>query len=1501
MSTRSLGFKLEVLGNSATLNNLNQVKSKLDEVTAKIKELKKNKIGFSLDKKDLSDFLKALDKINTAKLSPAAIKQIEAFQKEIVKLKTDLEAANKKMAELQGPKISDESIKQGDNILKQLANSAKVAMVSLKDFRQVFDHLSTEDAQALLQKTEAIGLRLKEISKQKINIRADVQLTDPQKIELLAQLTAEEKALKGAVKEINTEIDNQTKSFEKIRANVPTDSIVALRQELIDLKKEYFNLSEAERNSAKGTEIQNKLVKVHGIVSEAEQSVGVFTRNVGNYKDAVLGLIPSLERLSAEGVIAQKDLINIFKGDLHSQFDTLQAEINTLAADYKKLGNEVENAGEKARLINELTVKTKQLENVSSQLHTTSNNFTRLGGSLLRVSDIITGGLIGGGILATISQLQAFGASSVQEFTQAEVAISKVNQQLKQTGNAAGLSGERLKQVSNELEVITGIDGDQILNDVTSSLLKFTNISGGIFERTQKLAIDLAQTLGGDLSGAANLLGKALSDPEKAIGRLAKQGVILDSATEKNLKQALKTNDTYKAQTIIIESLEKRFSGLGAAIQGSQLEQLRSLTVAWNNFKESIGRGIVGALNNVLTFIDDIRLGVNQFNNSTIELERGLLKYTDAVEKESTAIKSSFAILNDDNNSRKVKNQTISELVAKYPGLIDAIELEYASTERRKELEIELTNTVKQQIKERLKAQTLEAIETQKIQKALEVARVQSGQLTTGEQLAAGLSGRDSFIKNRSNQLTNDIKDLDKQGKILLQSFDNADKIINTALGITDNNIKKDTTNRNKAIAYYQKTLDQARSLAQNPNFSNEIRKQADDIAYNFENLNSKFLSSADNLENNNLLISKAQNEIKKLNKLTSVLPGDFAGNLTNDAKKTLEEQLKRIQDLDAQIKQAQADVITNEFQRKIAEVTAKADNEITALIAKNDKFKQDATTKLATGTTLNDKDKEELKKTNELIKLIQTNAEKAKNAIIQEQNEASRLALQQLKQSQAELFELTKQNISNAAQFDLENLKQTRDNQLTELKLGYDKDVSNLDEALAKKEISQKAYNKRVNDLELNFAKSSEKIVLDSSDSIINAIKKARLELDALTNARFEAQKLSLDNENANSRNNIISGTNPQLQIPLLIQQYQNYKANLNKINQDKISELEKNGQAEITAINQIESEKINITSTSAKKQSDNVKSSLKGTFKLTEDQLKDLKQKSIDLLQSATQTIFQINNLNAEKSYNLEVDRINKLYAKRIDAAKGNAIEQHKIEEERDRKLKALEKQQSERKKRAAISQAFIDGALGSLATLKLGLPQALPFLALAAAETALQIALIKRQSFAKGAYFNKGGQGGFTGAGQAPPDETGERPIGTGILHENEYIATRKQTSKDRLMWDIINKDRVRTNAGAKSTLDQDLYNHLTLKGIVHNLPLPQKKLTETFIPMLVGPSYYMKERPIKFSDESIDKMAEVIANKVAEKTGISTEAGTYKGMIKAAEIKERNKRIKLKSQI
>ena len=67
-------------------------------------------------------------------------------------------------------------------------------------------------------------------------------------------------------------------------------SLVQLRARLASLTQEYDNLSKAERSSAHGTELKNKINSVTTELKEAEIATQRFYRNVGNYKEAANSL-----------------------------------------------------------------------------------------------------------------------------------------------------------------------------------------------------------------------------------------------------------------------------------------------------------------------------------------------------------------------------------------------------------------------------------------------------------------------------------------------------------------------------------------------------------------------------------------------------------------------------------------------------------------------------------------------------------------------------------------------------------------------------------------------------------------------------------------------------------------------------------------------------------------------------------------------------------------------------------------------------------------------------------------------------------------------------------------------------------------------------------------------------------------------------------------------------------------------------------------------------------
>ena len=110
--------------------------------------------------------------------------------------------------------------------------------------------------------------------------------------------------------------------------------------------------------------------------------------------------------------------------------------------------------------------------------------------------------------LKLTAPLTALGAVAIANADTQAKAEAKVQTAIKATGNAAGFSIEQFKQMATEFQNITLFGDETILNDVTTRLLSFTNITGDNFKRTQGIILDMATALEMDLGSATTQLAR---------------------------------------------------------------------------------------------------------------------------------------------------------------------------------------------------------------------------------------------------------------------------------------------------------------------------------------------------------------------------------------------------------------------------------------------------------------------------------------------------------------------------------------------------------------------------------------------------------------------------------------------------------------------------------------------------------------------------------------------------------------------------------------------------------------------------------------------------------------------------------------------------------------------------------------------------------------------------------------------------------------------------------
>lgn len=107
----------------------------------------------------------------------------------------------------------------------------------------------------------------------------------------MAQSKEAVKTYSRQVQELSKEIQNNIKMDTEKQG-----SLRALRAELSNVTKQYDELSEEERQSAKGFELKDKINSITAALKGSEEATGRFYRNVGNYAGSLSGLFGGLSK-----------------------------------------------------------------------------------------------------------------------------------------------------------------------------------------------------------------------------------------------------------------------------------------------------------------------------------------------------------------------------------------------------------------------------------------------------------------------------------------------------------------------------------------------------------------------------------------------------------------------------------------------------------------------------------------------------------------------------------------------------------------------------------------------------------------------------------------------------------------------------------------------------------------------------------------------------------------------------------------------------------------------------------------------------------------------------------------------------------------------------------------------------------------------------------------------------------------------------------------------------
>jgi|GEM_PF-6974083 len=216
-----------------------------------------------------------------------------------------------------------------------------------------------------------------------------------------------------------------------------------------------------------------------------------------------------------------------------------------------------------------------------------------------------------------------FLAQSINLFDKQAQSIAQVEAGLKSTNGVAGHTSEALQVMASDLQNLSTIGDEEILQKVTANLLTFTNVANEQFPRAQQAILDMSVRLGTDLKSSALQVGKALNDPIKGVTALAKSGIQFSKSQKLMIKSLVETGKTAAAQNIILSELEKQFGGSAAAAAKAGLGPIKQFNNSMGDMMETVGGAVLPTLT---VFVGKITNLFKRFDALSISTKKNIIQ-----------------------------------------------------------------------------------------------------------------------------------------------------------------------------------------------------------------------------------------------------------------------------------------------------------------------------------------------------------------------------------------------------------------------------------------------------------------------------------------------------------------------------------------------------------------------------------------------------------------------------------------------------------------------------------------------------------------------------------------------------------------------------------------------------------------------------------------------------------------------------------------------------------
>lgn len=221
-------------------------------------------------------------------------------------------------------------------------------------------------------------------------------------------------------------------------------------------------------------------------------------------------------------------------------------------------------------------------------------------------------------LTAAVSSVVALTRQAISDAEAERKGLIRLQSVIESTGRSSEISAGQIDEMAQSLEDFANQD-KQAAMDAVAQIATYDEISSDLFGRILTASSNIAAAFSTDISSAVSNMGRVLQDPLTGMTRLQRQGVMISSEIQDQVKSLIEQNRLYDAQVLLLDEIDEKVGGVAEKM--AEVATGERLATMWGKFVGELGNTIAGGTTGVQGSLADL------LNNTTSYMEyRNLIR-----------------------------------------------------------------------------------------------------------------------------------------------------------------------------------------------------------------------------------------------------------------------------------------------------------------------------------------------------------------------------------------------------------------------------------------------------------------------------------------------------------------------------------------------------------------------------------------------------------------------------------------------------------------------------------------------------------------------------------------------------------------------------------------------------------------------------------------------------------------------------------------------------------